>query len=453
MKIILLAAGRSKRLKPIEDKNFISMFGQPMIAHQLRALLRFSKDVLIVGGAHNLDKLKEVGRALQDDVKGSKVDVIGQVNLDLGMCGALQSASKKIKSGDVLIVSGNDVVTDDAFEIVLKQAKKTGIDGVMLAKKVTSYFPGGYLKIDKNGLIKGIVEKPGAGKEPSDLVNIVVHYHKDFAKLLAELKKVKSEKDDKYEVALDNLIKKGDKYVAAEFKNFWQAIKYPWHVLVLMNVMIGNIDFMIKYYLKRKSGIHKSAQIAKSAKLNGKNIMIEEGVKIMDNAVIVGPAYIGKNSVVATNALVRDSHIGENCVIGFGTEIARSHLGNNVWTHTNYIGDSVIGNNVSFGAGTVTGNLRLDEGNIQVNISGEKIDSGMNKFGLVTGDNVRVGINTSFMPGVKIGKNCMIGGGIIVANDVEDNKFVYGKMELVVKDNKIDVGKINRDKTLGNLKK
>ena len=181
--------------------------------------------------------------------------------------------------------------------------------------------------------------------------------------------------------------------------------------------------------------------------------MIEEGVKIMDNAVIVGPAYIGKNSVVATNALVRDSHIGENCVIGFGTEIARSHLGNNVWTHTNYIGDSVIGNNVSFGAGTVTGNLRLDEGNIQVNISGEKIDSGMNKFGLVTGDNVRVGINTSFMPGVKIGKNCMIGGGIIVANDVEDNKFVYGKMELVVKDNKIDVGKINRDKTLGNLKK
>jgi len=140
---------------------------------------------------------------------------------------------------------------------------------------------------------------------------------------------------------------------------------------------------------------------------------------------------------------VRCSQIGDDCVIGFGTEVARSHIGDHVWTHTNYIGDSVIGNNCSFGAGTVTGNLRLDEEHISVNIHGEKICSGTNKFGLVTGDNVRCGINTSFMPGVKIGNNCFIGAGIIVAQDVEDDKFVYGKTELTIKDNisKTDLGK------------
>jgi bifunctional UDP-N-acetylglucosamine pyrophosphorylase/glucosamine-1-phosphate N-acetyltransferase len=70
-----------------------------------------------------------------------------------------------------------------------------------------------------------------------------------------------------------------------------------------------------------------------------------------------------------------------------------------------------------------------------VNIQGEKIDSGMNKFGLITGNNVRCGINTSFMPGIKIGNNTFVGAGIVVAQDIEDNKFVYAKTELVIKDN------------------
>jgi bifunctional UDP-N-acetylglucosamine pyrophosphorylase/glucosamine-1-phosphate N-acetyltransferase len=71
-----------------------------------------------------------------------------------------------------------------------------------------------------------------------------------------------------------------------------------------------------------------------------------------------------------------------------------------------------------------------------VNIQGEKIDSGRNKFGLFTGDHVRCGINTSFMPGIKLGNNAFIGAGITVAQDVPDNMFVYAKTELIMKENK-----------------
>ena len=172
--------------------------------------------------------------------------------------------------------------------------------------------------------------------------------------------------------------------------------------------------------------------------------MLEEGVKILENAVVIGPVYIGKNTVVATGALVRGSHIGANSVIGFGSEVARSYVGNEVWTHSNYIGDSIIGHDVSFGAGCVTGNLRLDENNIQALVQGGKIDTGLNKFGLVTGNHVRCGINTSFMPGVKVGSNCFIGAGIVISEDIEDNKYVYGKSELTVKENKVIVGSTKR---------
>ncbi|HMR01072.1 MAG TPA: hypothetical protein PKA32_01665, partial [Candidatus Gracilibacteria bacterium] len=71
--------------------------------------------------------------------------------------------------------------------------------------------------------------------------------------------------------------------------------------------------------------------------------------------------------------------------------------------------------------------------------------SGRNKFGLITGNHVRSGVNTSFMPGVKIGTNVCIGAGIVIGEDIEDNKFVTGKFELKQYDNKVDVAAINRE--------
>jgi UDP-N-acetylglucosamine diphosphorylase / glucose-1-phosphate thymidylyltransferase / UDP-N-acetylgalactosamine diphosphorylase / glucosamine-1-phosphate N-acetyltransferase / galactosamine-1-phosphate N-acetyltransferase len=70
-----------------------------------------------------------------------------------------------------------------------------------------------------------------------------------------------------------------------------------------------------------------------------------------------------------------------------------------------------------------------------VNISENKVDCGSNKLGLIMGDNVRCGINTSFMPGVKIGNNCFIGAGIVVGQDIADNQYVTGSFELKIREN------------------
>lgn len=410
-------------MQPIKDKNFLNFFGKPLIWHQIQILKSAGfKDFVIVGGAHNLSELGKVAKNA-----GVKAKIVEQKDLDLGMCGAVLAAEKFVKKEPALVMSGNDFVEKSAFEMVKKAAIKNEAESFIVAKKVAEYFPGGYLKVDKNGFIKGIVEKPGAGKEPSDLVNLVIHLHKNFEALCAELKKTKSGKDDLYETALDNLIKKGLKMKALKYGGFWQPIKYPWHVQAIFRYL-----FSIQ---KKKKGTN--VKIAKSAKID-KNVIFGKDVKVMDNAVIVGPTFIGDGSVVATNALVRESHIGENCVIGFSTEVARSFLGRDVWTHSNYIGDSIIGDNVSFGGGTVTGNLRLDEANIA--------DSGVNKLGAIIGDNVRVGINTSLMPGIKIGENSLVGAGIILAENVEANSFVRGEVKLKISPNKFDVGSLSRNK-------
>lgn len=51
----------------------------------------------------------------------------------------------------------------------------------------------------------------------------------------------------------------------------------------------------------------------------------------------------------------------------------------------------------------------------------------MNKYGkIVVKDNVFIGYNAIIMPGVTIGKNCIVASGSVVTKDVPDNSIVGG---------------------------
>ncbi len=416
MKVLLLAAGISKRMAPIGDKNFLNFLGKPLIWHQLKFLEKNgAKEVMIVGSETSLEKLGEVGAGFE-----MKVSVCEQKDLNLGMAGAVLAAREFVDGDEEFVIfSGNDVVEDSAFKLVLEAE---GAASYLLGKRVESYFPGGYLEIEGD-LIKHIVEKPGAGNEPSDMVNLVVHRHTQPRELLAYLDKAESEKDDLYEVALAAMMRDGVRFKAVPYSGFWQAVKYPWHVH-------GVFRFLFERAEKK---VDPSVEIAASATIDGEVIM-EAGVKVLENAVVRGPVYLGVGSVVGNNALVRESHLGAGSVAGFNTEVARSYCFGQMRTHMNYVGDSVIAENVSFGAGTITGNLRLDEQAVSVLVRGEKVDTGNQKIGAFIGRDVRVGINTSLMPGVKIGAGSFIGAGIVVAKDVEEGKFVVGRMETEIKE-------------------
>lgn len=161
-----------------------------------------------------------------------------------------------------------------------------------------------------------------------------------------------------------------------------------------------------------------------SAVIEG-HVILEEGVRVMPHATVVGPCYIGKGTIIGNNALVRESIIGEQCVIGFGSEVARSNLHSHVWTHSTYLGDCVIGHNVAFGAGSVSANFRLDEGEIAS--FAEKLNTRRTKLGVIIGDNVRIGVHVSFAPGVKVGSGSFVATATYVSQDVAENRYVHTK--------------------------
>lgn len=415
---ILIVAGKSKRFWPLSEKTLFPIAGTTLIEEQVRRLQAAGlKNILIVGGEHNKAEFEEMF---------PKLKIVQQEDVSLGMRGALLSSLPQCGNESVMIVSGNDVIDVSAYKGLLKQSKSLARGGLILARKVTQYFPGGYLTV-QGKRITGIVEKPGAGNEPSDLINIVAHVHTSAKELLIALKNVKPTKDDGYEVALQTMLE-SHQYEAVPYEGVWQPVKYPWHMLSLLGVLLPQTG---------KPTIDTTAKIHVSAIIEGA-VVIGKNVKVFAHATVMGPCVIGEGTIIANNALVRGSSVGKNCVIGYNTEVARSVLADDVWTHTTYLGDSVVGSNVSLGAGTTTGNLRLDESEISSVISGESVSTGLGKFGVVIGSGCRTGIHTCFLPGVKIGAGSFTNSATLVTGDVPDGSFV--KMEnagkMIIRENK-----------------
>ena len=70
--------------------------------------------------------------------------------------------------------------------------------------------------------------------------------------------------------------------------------------------------------------------------------------------------------------------------------------------HYNYVGDSILGHRSHMGAGAVTSNVKSDKTLVTVKYNGEKIETGLKKFGAILGEYVEVGCNSVLNPGTVI---------------------------------------------------
>lgn len=149
------------------------------------------------------------------------------------------------------------------------------------------------------------------------------------------------------------------------------------------------------------------------------NLELEAGAIVKSGTRIEGNAFIGKNSIIGPNAFLRKNVIvGENCHVS-SSEIKNSVILNNSKVpHYSYVGDSVVGENVNFGAGSKIANLRFDDKTVKVYINGKKIDSGWRKLGALVNSGTKIGINASINCGIIIGKNCFVCPGAIVKKNL-----------------------------------
>jgi len=139
-------------------------------------------------------------------------------------------------------------------------------------------------------------------------------------------------------------------------------------------------------------------------------IVVDEEAVLRPNAVVCGPAYIGKQSTVLDSAVIRpNTAIGPVCKVNgevSGT-IFQSHANK---AHDGFIGDSWVGEWANLGAGTITSNLLNTYGEIisQSSPDAKRQKTGLTFFGAIVGDHVKTAIGTRLMTGSVIGTGSMI---------------------------------------------
>lgn len=436
--VIILAGGNSTRLWPLNNKHLVKFLGEPLIHYSLQNLQKFGfKKIIIVVNSKNKSEFE----LLIDRYSGLNISTVEQSD-KRGMAGAILSVKRNILRGKILIIKPSDLYENHIFYDFAKLLSDNP-ECILSGIKIDSYFPGGYFKFAADNKISGIVEKPVSTKLPSNIASIVFDYFAHGEKFIESLLTSTSSRDDLYEIAIDQLIKNHISVKLLLYKGYWGYLQYPWHVLNLSAYFLDKIN----------KPVIKKGKISKNAVISGK-VFIENDVTILENVKILGPCYIGRGTIVGNNSLIRESMIGNNCVIGSSTEIARSYIGDNCWFHTNYIGDSILMNNISLGSGAVLANLRLDEKMIKSEVTGTKVPTGKSKLGSMIGNNVRIGVNSSIMPGIKIGCGSFIGAGVVLDKDLQENKICFNqKSNFIIKDKKsVDQASVSRDRLRKGLK-
>ncbi|KUJ61180.1 LpxA family transferase [Flavobacteriaceae bacterium CRH] len=180
---------------------------------------------------------------------------------------------------------------------------------------------------------------------------------------------------------------------SATFKELHQS--EPWLITNDLKNIIGKMILNLgdDYVITDQVAIHKSAIIE-------------------NNVTIKSPAIIGKNCYIGANTYFREGvYLDEAVKIGPGCEIKSSIIcSNTAIAHFNYIGNSIIGRNINFEAGSIAANHYNERTvkKISVLYNSEIIETNSDKFGSLIGDNSRVGANAVLSPGTILAKNSIV---------------------------------------------
>jgi acetyltransferase-like isoleucine patch superfamily enzyme len=167
--------------------------------------------------------------------------------------------------------------------------------------------------------------------------------------------------------------------------------------------------------------ITKSNQKKKNYILTiGKKTLLRSGTVIYTGSKLGNGLQTGHNAVIREN-----NEVGDNVVIGVNSYLGpNNRIGNNVLIHTGVFLEGVtIGNNVAISPNVVFANDSYPRCKKCVKeIGGAWIE-----------DNVVIGIGSTIMPGIHIGKNSFIGAGSLIVKDVPSDMLVMGNPAKVIK--------------------
>ncbi|WP_231189724.1 bifunctional sugar-1-phosphate nucleotidylyltransferase/acetyltransferase [Haladaptatus sp. DYF46] len=382
MQAIVLAAGEGTRMRPLSascPKPMLPVAEEPLVAHTARAAVEAGADELVLVVGYEADTVRDYFGA---EYAGIPVKYSIQEE-QRGTADAVRAAREHI-NGPFAVLNGDNLYDTAAVKRLLSNGPGVGTYHVD--------DPSNYGVISTDGSrATGIVEKPD--DPPTNLANTGAYVFPEEARDWLDVGE--SERGE-FEITdvVERVIEEYD--VTAVEVERWLDVGRPWELLEANEWKIGELERDVR------------GDVSGAATLDG-NVVVEEGATVKSGVVIEGPALIRSGATVGPNAYIRGATlVDDGAKVGHSVEVKNSVLSPGATVgHLSYVGDSVLGRDVNFGAGTNVANLRHDGESVKHTVKGDRVSTGRRKFGVVVGDGVKTGINTSLYPGVTLSEGSM----------------------------------------------
>ncbi|MBO8138099.1 MAG: bifunctional UDP-N-acetylglucosamine diphosphorylase/glucosamine-1-phosphate N-acetyltransferase GlmU [Desulfotomaculum sp.] len=442
---VILAAGKGTRMKSKLPKVLHQVGGKPMLGHVLDAVKKAGVEKTVVVAGFGADKV--------ESYVGDSAEVVYQEQ-QLGTAHALLQAAGVLQTfpGNVLVLCGDTpLITPETLSQLVKCHQDKNASATVLTAKMQD--PTGYGRVirDDQGRVKRIVEQKDGTPEELAVKEINTGFY-CFAVpgLFEALLQISSEnaQGEYYLTDIIELYNRQGKITAAAVcddpvevmgvnnRRQLAAAEKELRSRVLNRLMdegVTIIDPATTY-------VDSSATVEPDTVIYPGSII--EGNAKISSGCCIGPSTRIVNSIIGAGckiqySVVMDSEIGPDCSIGpyayirpgcrlgkavkIGdfVEIKKSVVGDkSKIPHLSYIGDTIIGNDVNVGAGTITCNY-----------------DGKQKHITEIEDGAFIGSNTNLVAPVKVGAGALIGAGSTITKNVPAGALGVARGRQVIKEN------------------
>lgn len=423
LEIIVLAAGRGTRMRSAKPKVLHTLAGQSLLAHVLATARSLQPEALHVVVGHGGDEV-------QNALHAEDIQWVQQVE-QLGTGHAVLQALPAVDDGsDVLVLYGDvPLLTADTLQTLVASGP------ALLTAALAD--PAGYGRIlrDAAGHLLGVVEHKDASEAQRAITEVNTGV---LAMSAADLKAFLPQ--------VGNANSQGEYYLPDVLPLALAAGRQIGSVLAANEMDILGVNdraqlaALERELQRRRAGALMLAGVglADPARIDIRgDLRCGSDVFIDVNAVFEGDVQIGDGASIGANCVLRDcvigagsvvhamSHleqaqVGERCSVGPfarlrpGTrlgndarvgnfvETKKTHVGNgSKVNHLTYLGDSVLGEGVNIGAGTITCNY-----------------DGVHKHQTTIGDGAFVGSNATLVAPLTVADGGFVAAGSTVTRDI-----------------------------------
>ena len=430
MEAVVLAAGKSTRMKSDTNKILQKICNKPIIFYVIKELEGYKTHIVVNSDTHETIKamFKNCEIHIQHEQKGTG--------------DALKAALPYINEESFVVVNGDTpLIKKSDMEAAKAIFEENKLECIILTAKLDN--PRGYGRIVKNEDGIEIIEERDADENIKKIneINSGIYILKtDFAKN-AVMKIINDNKSGEY--YLTDIVKQTDKIDVIEVNKENVLGVNDRHDLALVRKIIqkniindfDDVTFIdpdsayINYDVDigRDTVIFPNVSLRGNTKI-GRGCIIDTGC-VIENSVIKDNVHIQSYCVIEESRIGNNAQIGpfahlrpfaelcENVKVGNFVEVKKSVLGKGTKAnHLSYIGDAELGEDVNVGCGTITCNY-----------------DGYKKNKTVIGDRVFIGSDVQLVAPVEVEHDALIAAGTTVTKHVEPFSLVLSRVPQVNK--------------------